>query len=127
MAFTKTNLRDVKDDAVDFGIGEVQEARFAREDLDAEQTGLAYHRVKPGRRQSFGHRHQEAEEVHVILSGSGRVLIDEETVEVKSLDALRISPTSARIFEADDEGLEYVVFGPHHEGDGEILSDFGSD
>ncbi len=127
MAFTKTNLRDVKDDAVDFGIGEVQEARFAREDLDAEQTGLAYHRVKPGRRQSFGHRHQEAEEVHVILSGSGRVLIDEETVEVKPLDALRISPTSARIFEADDEGLEYVVFGPHHEGDGEILSDFGSD
>jgi len=127
VSYTKISLHDVKDGAVDFGVGETQEARFAREDLRAEGTGLAHHRVKPGRRQAFGHRHQVAEELHVILSGSGRALIDDETVELKPMEALRISPESARIFEADDDGLEYVVFGPHHEKDGEVLPDFRAD
>ena len=126
MGYTKVSLRDVKDGGLDFGIGETQEARFARKDLDAERTGLAHHRVKPGRRQALGHRHEDAEEIHVILSGSGRVLIDDETVDVAPRDALRISPSAARVFEAGDDGLEYLVFGPHHEGDGEVLPDFGS-
>jgi hypothetical protein len=35
-----------------------------------------------------------------------------------------VAPEVTRRFEADDEGLEYVVFGKWHEGDGEIDSDF---
>lgn len=33
-------------------------ARFPRTDLGAETVGLAYQRVKPGRRQAFGHRRE---------------------------------------------------------------------
>jgi hypothetical protein len=29
----------------------------------------------------------------------------------------------ARAFEAGPDGLELLVFGPHHQGDGEILSE----
>jgi mannose-6-phosphate isomerase-like protein (cupin superfamily) len=78
-------------------------------------------RVKPGQRQAFAHRHEQAEEIYVILSGTGRIKLDDEVVEVAPLDAIRIAPGVARALEADDEGLEYLAFGPHHEGDGEIL------
>lgn len=121
--FTKKNLEDVKDGAVDFGIGELQEARFPAADLDCEQTGFALHRVRPGKRQGFGHRHENAEEIHVVLSGSGTVELDGERVDLAPMDALRISPTVARIFEAGPEGLEYLVFGPRREGDGEIVKE----
>ena len=40
--YTHKNLSEVKDSAPGFGADEFQEARFAREDLQAEQTGLAH-------------------------------------------------------------------------------------
>ena len=51
------NLREVEDMAVKHGFSETQEARFPREELGAETTGLAYHVVRPGKRQAFAHRH----------------------------------------------------------------------
>ena len=51
------NLREVEDMAVKHGHSEMQEARFPRTELGAETTGLAYHVVRPGRRQAFAHRH----------------------------------------------------------------------
>lgn len=121
MSYTIANLRDSQDMAPKFGYDAVQEARFAWRDLGAEQTGLALMRVKPGQRQGFAHRHENAEEVYVILSGRGRIKLDDEVREVGPLDAIRIAPGVARALEADDEGLEYLAFGPHHEGDGELV------
>lgn len=121
--YTKKNLLEVKDGAVDFGIGDLQEARFPREDLELEETAFALHRVRPGKKQGFAHRHEAAEEVHVILSGSGTVELDGERVELAPMDGLRISPKVTRVFEAGPDGLEYLVFGPRHEGDGEVVED----
>ena len=126
-AYTLRNLTDVEDSAVRFGIGEVQEARFANDGLELEQTGLSYHRLRPGRRQGFGHRHEKAEEVYVVLSGSGRVKVDDEIVELRALDAIRLAPQVSRAFEAGDDGLEFVVFGPRSPGDGELLPDWWTD
>ena len=122
--YTIENLRDVEDSAVKFGFSETQESRFAQGALDAESTGLAYHRVKPGKRQAFGHRHQNAEEVYVVLAGSGRVKLDDDVRDLEQLDALRVAPDVARSFEGGPDGLEILAFGPHHKGDGEILQDF---
>ncbi|HEY6398114.1 MAG TPA: cupin domain-containing protein, partial [Solirubrobacteraceae bacterium] len=82
MSYAKKNLRDVKDMAADHGLSDTQEARFARADLGAEQTGINYLTVKPGRREAFAHRHHEAEEIYVVLAGSGRVKLDDELVEL---------------------------------------------
>jgi len=71
--YTLKRLTDVEDSAPKFGYGELQEARFATGELRAEATGVTFHRLKPGKRQPFGHRHEQAEEVNVILSGAGRV------------------------------------------------------
>jgi quercetin dioxygenase-like cupin family protein len=127
MSYTIRNLADTADSAPEFGLGEVGEAHFPREELGAESTGFAYHVLKPGKRQRFGHRHDEAEEVTVVLSGSGRVRLDDEIVEISQLDAIRIAPNITRAFEAGPDGLTMLVFGPRHAGDGELLSDFWTD
>jgi len=127
MSYTLRNLREVKDLAADFGIGERQEARFANDALELESTGLSLHVVHPGKRQGFGHRHENAEEVYVVLSGSGRVRLDDDVVELNRLDALRVAPGVARRFEAGSDGLELLAVGPRHEGDGELLHDFWAD
>ncbi len=126
-AYTHKNLTEVEDMAAKQGGGDYMEARFPRKDLDASETGFAYHHVKPGKRQPFGHKHDEAEEVYVVLSGSGRVKLDDDIVELVQLDALRVEPGVMRQFEAGDEGLEILVFGPHHDGDGELAPNWWTD
>jgi mannose-6-phosphate isomerase-like protein (cupin superfamily) len=125
--FTHKKLTDVEDSAPKFGFEEVQEARFATSDLAAEDTGVSHHRVKPGRRQAFAHRHDEAEEVYVILSGSGRLKLDEVILDVEQLDAIRVSPGVTRAFEAGPNGIELLAVGPRHEGDGEVVRDWWVD
>jgi mannose-6-phosphate isomerase-like protein (cupin superfamily) len=127
MPHTIKNIEEVEDMAAKHGLGELGEARFAREDLQATATGLSHQRLRPGKRQSFGHRHEQAEEIYLVLSGSGRVKLDEEIVEIKRLDAIRVSPETMRAFEAGPEGLELVAFGAHHGGDGEMVQGWWSD
>jgi len=121
------NLRDVEDQAPRFGFAEVQEARFPSEDLEAETVGLAFHVVRADGQQAFAHRHEKAEEIYVVLSGSGHVKLDGDVLDVGPMDAIRVAPKVARAFRAGPDGLELLVFGPHHAGDGEILrEDFWS-
>ena len=125
--YTVKNLADVEDSAPRFGYAELQEARFASNDLETERTGFSFHRVKPGKRQGFAHRHDNAEEVYVVLSGSGRVKLDDEVLPIERLDAIRVAPAVTRQFEGGPEGLELLVFGPRHEGDGELVHGWWSD
>jgi mannose-6-phosphate isomerase-like protein (cupin superfamily) len=125
--YTHKKLTDVKDSAVEFGLGDAMEARFARQDLDAEQTGISYHRIKPGQRQAFGHHHEEDEEIYVIVRGRGLIKLDDEIVEIEELDAIRISPEVTRALEAGEEGIDYLAFGSHTEGDGEVIPGWWSD
>jgi mannose-6-phosphate isomerase-like protein (cupin superfamily) len=127
MDYTIKNLKDVEDMAASQGFGEVQEARFANGDLDAEQVGISLQKVKPGKRHAFAHRHKEAEEVYVVISGSGRVKLDDEVKEVGELDAVRVAPSVTRAFEAGDDGLELLAFSPRAKGDAEIVEDFSWD
>ena len=125
--YTHTKLTEVEDSAPRFGYDELQEARFANKALEAEDVGVSHHRVKAGKRQGFAHKHDEAEEVYIVLSGSGRVKLDDDIRDVGPLDAVRISPPVDRAFEAGADGLELIVFGPHREGDAEIVPDFWPD
>lgn len=127
-SYTHRNLNDIEDSAVKFGVGESQEARFASDDLGTEQIGVSHQRVKPGRRQAFGHRHDETEEVYVVISGSGRVSLDDEVLELEAHDAVRVSAGVMRAFEAGDDGLEILAVGPRRTDDrGEIVRNWWAD
>jgi mannose-6-phosphate isomerase-like protein (cupin superfamily) len=121
MSYSIKNLREVEDMAPKHGLGEIGEARFARGDLEAERTGLALHVLRPGKRQGFAHRHHEAEEIYVVLAGSGRVKLGDDVRDIGPMDAIRVAPEVVRAFEAGGDGLEVLVFGPHHERDGELV------
>jgi mannose-6-phosphate isomerase-like protein (cupin superfamily) len=120
--YTHIQLLDVEDAAPANGFGERWEARVARTALETEQTGVTHYRLRPGKRSPFTHRHVEAEEVYVILAGSGRIKLDDEIADVGPLDAIRVAPRVARAFEAGPDGLEWIAFGPHH-ADGEPVDD----
>jgi quercetin dioxygenase-like cupin family protein len=119
--FTHKKLTDVKDSAPEFGMGDVQEARFAKKDLEAERTGISHYKLKPGKRTPFGHKHEDAEEVYIVIAGSGRLKLDDEIIEVETLDAIRVSPEVIRAFEAGPDGIEVLATGARHDGDGEVI------
>jgi mannose-6-phosphate isomerase-like protein (cupin superfamily) len=125
--YTRKKLTDVKDSAPEFGFGADGEARFAKDDLDGAETGVSHHRLKPGKRQPFGHRHENAEEIYVVLGGSGRIKLDDEILEIETLDAVRVSPAVTRAFEAGPGGMEILAFGPRRDGDGELIQAWWSD
>jgi hypothetical protein len=47
----------------------------------------------------------------VLVGGSGRVKLDDEIVELRQWDAVRVSRDVTRNFEAGPEGAEIIVFG----------------
>jgi mannose-6-phosphate isomerase-like protein (cupin superfamily) len=109
--YTKVNLHEVEDMAPRFGFAPDMEARFARRPLELEKSGLGYYRVAPNFRIPFGHRHGEQEEVYLIVSGSARMKLDDDVVELKTWDALRVPGDTMRAFEAGPDGAEIVAFG----------------
>ena len=115
--YTKVNLKsDVEDSATKFGYAPNLEARFAAAALGLEKSALSYQRVAPGFRIPFGNSHKQQEEVYVILSGSGRLKLDEEIVEVGTMDAVRIAPEVTRGFEAGPDGAELLAIGAPNTG-----------
>jgi mannose-6-phosphate isomerase-like protein (cupin superfamily) len=124
--YTHKQLTEVEDSASSFGPGGAQQTRFASADLEARDTGVTHHRFAPGHRQGFAHRHDEAEEIYVVLAGSGRIKLDDEIVELEPLDAIRVAAPVLRAFEAGPDGLEVLAFGPHHENDGEVVQGWWS-
>jgi mannose-6-phosphate isomerase-like protein (cupin superfamily) len=49
-------------------------------------------RVPPGYRFPYGQTHRRQEEVYVVVHGSGRMKLDDEIVEFKQWDAVRVPP-----------------------------------
>jgi len=124
MSYTIFNLREAEDVAIKHGFSDRQEARFPRSDLDAEATGVALLKVKAGQRQPFAHRHDKAEEIYVVLNGTGQIKLDDETIDLGPMDAVRIAPRVARSLQGGPNGIEVLAFGPHHERDSEMVDGF---
>lgn len=51
-----SNLENAKDLAPEYGMQEMGEARFLRQELGAERIGISHYRMNPGCRVGFGHR-----------------------------------------------------------------------
>jgi mannose-6-phosphate isomerase-like protein (cupin superfamily) len=97
------------------------EGRFGRTALGSRDIGVSHFRYAPGFRSPVAHRHREQEEVYVVVSGSGRVLLDGEPLPLQQWDTVRVAPEVVRAFESGSDGLEVIAIGgPKPEGgDGE--------
>ena len=124
--YTVKNLMDLEDRAKDRGSD--VEARFARQHIDSEHLGVSYFRYAPGFR-SAGHHHREQEEAYVVVDGSGRIKLDEDILELRRWDVVRVAPQTVRAFEAGADGLELIAVGSDRpeEGDGVLVQDWWID
>jgi len=116
--YAMVNLLEVEDSVGGRAPG--VEGRFARKHLDSRDLGISLFRYEPNVRSAMAHSHREQEEAYLVVAGSGRVLLDDEPLELRQWDVVRVAPEVVRAFEAGPEGLEVVaVGGPKPEaGDG---------
>jgi len=123
--YTIVNLKEVEDQAPNFGLSPDLEARFGRVALDAELIGLTYQRLAPNFQVPWGHTHKTQEEMFVVISGSMRVKVEDEIKELGPWDVIRVSKETARGFEAGPEGVEFIAIGaPGGPGDAENIEGF---
>ncbi len=117
-SFAKVNLLEVEDSVS--GRVDGIEGRFGRKHLGSRDLGVSLFRYAPNLRSPMAHSHKVQEEAYVVVSGSGRVLIDGEIQELKAWDVIRVAPEAVRAFEAGPEGLEVIAIGGPKpaEGDG---------
>jgi mannose-6-phosphate isomerase-like protein (cupin superfamily) len=118
--YTKVNLKDdVEDQAPNFGLGGKIEARMARVPLELEHQGVSYQRLAPNFRVPFAHRHKNQEEVYILISGSVRMKLEDEILELRPFDAIRVHKDTMRGFEAGPEGAELIAIGAPNTGPGD--------
>lgn len=109
--YTLMNIKNIPDMAEKFGLSPGLEARFARDALELTQLGVSYLSLAPDFRVPFGHKHSEQEEVYVLLSGSARLKLDDDVLELRQWDAIRIPSEVTRNLEAGPEGAEVLAIG----------------
>ena len=117
------NLMDVEPS--NGGPGEQIDVRFTRKYLGSQQLGVSWFRYGPGFR-TIGHRHEVQEEAYVVIGGGGRMKLDDEIIELRRWDVVRVAPEVGRAFEGGPEGLELIAIGGSKPegGDGVRVEDF---
>ncbi|MGV1049745.1 MAG: cupin domain-containing protein [Solirubrobacterales bacterium] len=119
--FAVKNLMEV-DDLFE---GPEREIRFSRKYLDSEHLGITYERFQPGYVSTAGHSHEVQEEAYVVLAGSGRIKLDDDVVELRRWDVVRVAPEVVRGIDAGPDGLELLAIGADKPegGDGVLAAD----
>jgi uncharacterized cupin superfamily protein len=116
--YTRVNIKeDLPDVGSNFDGPPELEFRLATAALGLERAGIGYQRIPPGHRFPYGHTHRTQEETYVVLRGGGRMKLDEEIVELREWDAVRVPPGTWRGYEAGPEGLEMLVIGAPNLGE----------
>lgn len=57
----------------------------------------------------FVHSHKKNEEIYIVLSGRGKAIVDDDTIELEKDDFLKIAPAGKRqFFAAEDSEISYI-------------------
>jgi mannose-6-phosphate isomerase-like protein (cupin superfamily) len=115
--FATINLLEIEDSVGDRAPG--IEGRFGRKYLDSRDLGISHFRYDANLRSPMAHSHREQEEAYVVVAGSGRVLLDDECVDLRQWDVVRVAPEVVRAFEAGPDGLEVIAVGGPKPVDGD--------
>ena len=127
--YTIVNLGDIENVAPKFQMPVGMDVRFPKRDLGCRIGGIGIEKLPAGIRTPFGHTHSEQEEIYVIAEGSGRIKLDDEVLDLRQWDILRIGPGVMRNLEAGYDGITLIAFGAPlgEESDGELHHGWWSD
>lgn len=114
--YTKINFQQIDNSSKTDG----NEARFARSHIGSTELGVSLFKYGPNFKADSGHSHKTQEEVYVVIRGGGLMLLDNEAIDLKLDDVVRVAPEVIRAFAAGPEGLDILAIGGQKpaEGDG---------
>ena len=78
--------------------------------IEGKTLGLSHFTLAPNFRIPFGHKHPNQEEVYVVVTGSARIKIEDEIVELASGTRADRQGHDAQ-HGGGPEGAEYIAFG----------------
>lgn len=80
--------------------------------LGLSGVALGLINLPPGQGYTFTHHHREQEEVYMVLSGQGRMLIEGEMIPLTAGDMVRVDPAAKRALNNDgDTPLQIICAG----------------
>jgi mannose-6-phosphate isomerase-like protein (cupin superfamily) len=82
---------------------------FLRSLLDSPGLEMSLNVLPPGKGMPFLHRHQENDEVYVVVGGRGQFLVDGECLDVQEGSVLRLSPPAARAWRNNSDAPLYFL------------------
>jgi mannose-6-phosphate isomerase-like protein (cupin superfamily) len=82
---------------------------FLRDLLGSAGLEMSLNMVAPGKGIPFLHRHQENDEVYVVVGGRGQFLVDGECIDVAEGSVLRMRPAAARAWRNNGDGPLYFL------------------
>lgn len=77
--------------------------------LQLQGVAIGLINLPPDEGYTFTHSHAEQEEVYIVVSGKGIILIDGELIEIQRGDCVRVSPAAKRALKADKETYLFVI------------------
>lgn len=73
---------------------------FAKDHLGLTSMQVSYTKLPAGASIPFTHKHKENEELYIIVSGKGQVLIDDDIIDVEEGSSIRVAPDGDRCLRA---------------------------
>jgi mannose-6-phosphate isomerase-like protein (cupin superfamily) len=93
--FTATSIGKLAD------LGNYERGKvFTKDSLNATGTEVSFQLMPGGSQTPFFHKHKENEETYIFLSGSGRMQLDDDVIDVAEGTLVRIAPPVMRCIQA---------------------------
>src|SRR5271170_6291565 len=82
---------------------------FLQSLLGSKGLEMSLNVVPPGKGIPFLHKHQENDEVYVVIGGRGQFLVDGECIDVAEGSVLRLGPAAARAWRNSSDAPLYFL------------------
>jgi mannose-6-phosphate isomerase-like protein (cupin superfamily) len=84
--------------------------------LDSVGLEMSLNVFPPAQAMPFFHRHQQNDEVYIVIGGRGQFLVDGECVDVAEGSVLRVTPAAARAWRNNSTEPLYFLCIQYHAG-----------
>ena len=76
---------------------------FIHDALELTSCEISLNNVPAGFKLPFKHKHKQNEEVYIIIKGEGTFILDNEKINIKEGDCVKVLPNTSRTFETTTE------------------------